>query len=41
MVVRDMAAARTACIVDGHSLLHNDRDFDPFEEALALRIIHP
>jgi predicted nucleic acid-binding protein len=31
----------TFCIIDGHSLLHNDRDFDPFEEALALRVIHP
>lgn len=31
----------TFCILDGHGLLHNDRDFDPFEEALALRVIHP
>jgi predicted nucleic acid-binding protein len=29
------------CIIDSHSLLHSDRDFDPFEEALALRVIHP
>jgi predicted nucleic acid-binding protein len=31
----------TFCIIDSHSLLHSDRDFDPFEEALALRVIHP
>jgi predicted nucleic acid-binding protein len=31
----------TFCILDGHALLHNDRDFDPFEEALALRVVHP
>jgi predicted nucleic acid-binding protein len=31
----------TFCIIEGHALLHNDRDFDPFEEALALRVIHP
>jgi predicted nucleic acid-binding protein len=31
----------TFCIVNGHSLLHSDRDFDPFEEVLALRVIHP
>jgi predicted nucleic acid-binding protein len=31
----------TFCILDGHALLHNDRNFDPFEEALALRVIHP
>ena len=31
----------TFCIEHRHSLLHNDRDFDPFEEHLGLRIIHP
>jgi|SRR5208283_945071 predicted nucleic acid-binding protein len=31
----------TFCIERGHFLLHNDRDFDPFEEHLGLRIIHP
>ena len=29
------------CIREGHSLLHNDRDFDPFEKHLGLRVIHP
>jgi predicted nucleic acid-binding protein len=29
------------CLMHGHSLLHNDRDFDPFEEILGLRVIHP
>ena len=31
----------TFCLVNGHALLHNDRDFDPFEEMLGLRVIHP
>lgn len=31
----------TACIAHGHALLHNDRDFDPFEKHLDLRVIHP
>ncbi len=26
----------TRCIMDGHELLHNDRDFDPFAEHLGL-----
>jgi hypothetical protein len=26
----------TRCIVDGHALLYNDRDFDPFVEHLGL-----
>jgi len=30
----------TFCIRDGHTLLHNDRDFDPFEEHLGLRVLH-
>jgi predicted nucleic acid-binding protein len=31
----------TVCISGGHSLLHRDRDFDPFEEHLGLRVVHP
>jgi len=28
----------TFCIESGFALLHNDRDFDPMEEVLGLRI---
>jgi hypothetical protein len=31
----------TFCLVEGHALLHNDRDFDPFEEFLGLNVVHP
>lgn len=31
----------TFCIQSGFSLLHNDRDFDPFENLLGLKVIHP
>jgi predicted nucleic acid-binding protein len=31
----------TFCLMEGHSLLHRDRDFEPFEEYLGLQIIHP
>ncbi len=31
----------TFCLVKGHALLHNDRDYDPFEEHLGLRVVHP
>ena len=31
----------TFCIAHGHALLHRDRDFDPFEAHLGLRVIHP
>ena len=31
----------TFCLTGGHALLHNDRGFDPFEEILGLRVIHP
>jgi predicted nucleic acid-binding protein len=31
----------TYCIREGHGLLHHDRDFDPFEEHLGLRVVHP
>jgi predicted nucleic acid-binding protein len=29
----------TRCIMDGHELLHSDRDFDPFVEHLGLRVV--
>jgi predicted nucleic acid-binding protein len=29
------------CLAEGHTLLHNDRDFDPFEEFLGLSVLHP
>lgn len=29
----------TFCIDGGYELLHNDRDFDPFEEQLHLRVV--
>ena len=31
----------TFCLLEGHSLLHNDRDYDPFEDVLELKVIHP
>jgi len=31
----------TFCIRGQHSLLHKDRDFDPFESHLGLQVIHP
>ncbi len=31
----------TFCLLKGHSLLHRDRDFDPFEQYLGLSVIHP
>jgi predicted nucleic acid-binding protein len=31
----------TFCLREQHSLLHRDRDFDPFEEFLELSVIHP
>jgi predicted nucleic acid-binding protein len=31
----------TFCIVNGHTLLHSDRDFDPFEQELGLAVLHP
>ncbi len=31
----------TYCIENNHELLHNDSDFDPYEQHLGLRIIHP
>ena len=29
----------TNCIENGHHLLHNDRDFDPFVKHLGLRVV--
>ncbi|HXZ12126.1 MAG TPA: PIN domain nuclease [Candidatus Sulfotelmatobacter sp.] len=31
----------TFCLLQGHSLLHRDRDFDSFENLLGLVVIHP
>jgi predicted nucleic acid-binding protein len=31
----------TYCIREQHSLLHRDRDFDPFEELLHLSVVRP
>lgn len=31
----------TFCLRGGHSLLHRDRDFDPFERVLGLAVVHP
>ena len=31
----------TFCLRGQHSLLHRDRDFDPFEKFLELSVIHP
>jgi predicted nucleic acid-binding protein len=31
----------TFCLLHGHQLLHNDRDYDSFETVLGLRVIHP
>ncbi|SRR6266403_3608666 len=31
----------TCCIKEGYALLHRDRDFDPFERELGLRVVKP
>jgi predicted nucleic acid-binding protein len=31
----------TYCLRERHTLLHNDRDYDPFEELLGLLVLHP
>ena len=31
----------TFCIENSHDLLHNDSDFDPYEQHLGLQVIHP
>ena len=33
------AMIATFCIQHGHALLHSDRDFDPFERHLGLRVV--
>ena len=30
----------TVCLLEGSSLLHKDRDFQPFEQHLGLRVVH-
>ncbi len=30
----------TFCLEAGHSLLHRDRDFDPFEVLLGMKVVH-
>jgi predicted nucleic acid-binding protein len=31
----------TFCLEAGHELLHRDRDFEPFETLLGLRVVKP
>jgi predicted nucleic acid-binding protein len=31
----------TFCIAHRHSLLHSDRDYDPMERHLGLKVVHP
>lgn len=31
----------TFCLMNDHSLLHNDHDYDAFEKHLNLKVIHP
>ena len=31
----------TFCIENGHELLHNDSDFDGYEQVLGLKVVHP
>ena len=38
--IADLAIA-TYCIENHHHLLHSDRDFEPFEHYLGLRVLHP
>ena len=35
------ALIATFCLLNGYELLHNDRDYDAFESALGLKVIHP
>lgn len=30
----------TFCLQEGHELLHRDRDFEPFESILGMRVVH-
>lgn len=31
----------TFCLMNGHSLLHTDQDYEHFEQVLGLQIVHP
>jgi len=31
----------TFCLIEGYAVLHNDRDYDPFEDVLGLKVVHP
>ncbi len=31
----------TFCLLNDHALVHNDRDYDAFEQVLGLRVVHP
>jgi predicted nucleic acid-binding protein len=31
----------TFCLLNGHALLHDDRDYDAFEQELDLAVVHP
>jgi predicted nucleic acid-binding protein len=31
----------TFCLQNGHTLLHSDKDFEPFEKLFGLPVIHP
>jgi len=31
----------TFCLLNGHALLHDDRDYDAFEQELGLTVVHP
>lgn len=31
----------TFCLMNDHTLLHHDRDYDYFEQSLGLRVVHP
>ncbi len=31
----------TFCLREGYTLLHRDRDFEPFERFLGLQVVHP
>ncbi len=33
------AIIATRCVISGYRLLHSDRDFDPFEKHLGLRVV--
>lgn len=43
ITVRKTIAALIAavCIEGGHSILHNDRDFDPYEKHFGLKVLRP